>query len=128
MTEKTIAQKLLIKENNRLLLVNTPADLLPSLGPLPAGVTLLKDVDSQADAILLFVANQADLEQHLPGLKVRLAPKGMVWVFYYKLTSKKRGNINRDSINAYAKGLGLEGIAMISVDEDVSALRLKLVS
>jgi len=62
MTEKNVAQKLLIKENNRLLFVNTPAELLPSLGPLPAGVTLLKDVDNQADAILLFTANQAELE------------------------------------------------------------------
>ena len=128
MTEKTVAQKLLIKENNRLLFVNAPAELLPSLGPLPAGVTLLNDVDTQADAILLFVANQAELEQYLPGLKARLAPKGLLWVFYYKLTSKKRGDIHRDSINAYAKSLGLEGIAMISVDEDVSALRLKVVS
>jgi len=118
----------LIKENNRLLFVNAPAGLLPSLGPLPAGVTLLNDVDIQADAILLFAANQAELEQHLPGLKSCLAPKGLLWLFYYKITSEKRGNIHRDSINAYAKGLGLEGIAMISVDEDVSALRLKIVT
>ena len=128
MTEKTVAQKLLIKENNRLQFVNAPVELLPSLGPLPAGVTLLNDVDAQADIILLFTANQVELEQHLPGLKARLAPKGLLWVFYYKLTSKKRGDIHRDSINAYAKGLGLEGIAMISVDEDVSALRLKIVT
>jgi len=49
-------------------------------------------------------------------------------VFYYKLTSKKRGDIHRDSINDYAKSLGLEGIAMISVDEDMSALRLKVIT
>jgi hypothetical protein len=128
MTVKTVAQKLLLKENQHLILVNVPAELLSALGPLPGGVTLLKNVDTRADAILLFVASQADLENHLPELKAQLTPKAMLWVFYYKLTSKKRGNINRDSINAYAKGLGLEGIAMISVDEDVSALRLKLVS
>jgi hypothetical protein len=108
--------------------VNVPTELLPALSPLPAGVTLLTDGDIQADVILLFVANQAELEQHLPGLKARLAPKGMLWVLYNKLTSKKRGDIHRDSINSYAKGLGMEGIAMISVDGDVSALRLKLVT
>ncbi len=128
MTEKTVVQKLLIKENQHLLLVNAPAELLPSLGLLPTGLALVNDMETVVDTILFFTANQAELEKHLPGLKVRLSPKGMLWVFYYKLTSKKRGNINRDSINAYAKGLGLEGIAIISVDEDVSALRLKLVS
>jgi len=127
MTEKITAQRLLIKENNRLLFVNAPAGLLPSLGPLPAGVTVLNDVDTQADTILLFATNQADLEQHLPGFKARLAPKGLLWVFYYKLTSKKRGDIHRDLVNAYTRSLGLEGIAVISVDEDVSALRLKVV-
>ncbi len=36
-------------------------------------------------------------------------------------------NINRDSIAEYALSLGLEGVAIISVDDDWSALRLKLV-
>jgi hypothetical protein len=36
-------------------------------------------------------------------------------------------DIHRDTINAYAKTLGLEGVAMISIDDDWSALRLKLI-
>jgi hypothetical protein len=33
--------------------------------------------------------------------------------------------IHRDSINAYAQTLGLVGVAMISIDDNWSALRLK---
>jgi hypothetical protein len=36
-------------------------------------------------------------------------------------------DINRDTINAYAASLGLQGVAMISIDDDWSALRLKIV-
>ena len=79
------------------------------------------------DVIQLFVANRAELEAQLPGLKLLLAPKGMIWVTYHKGTSKVKTDINRDSINAYAHSIGLEGVAMISIDEDWSALRLKLI-
>ena len=44
---------------------------------------------------------------------------------YHKGTSRVKTDINRDTINAYAHSLGLEGVAMISIDEDWSALRLK---
>jgi hypothetical protein len=47
-------------------------------------------------------------------------------VTYNKGTSKHKTDINRDSINAYAHSIGMEGVAMISLDEDWSALRLKI--
>jgi hypothetical protein len=50
----------------------------------------------------------------------------MLWVTYHKGTSKVKTDIHRDMINAYAHSIGLEGVAMISIDEDWSALRLKL--
>jgi hypothetical protein len=36
-------------------------------------------------------------------------------------------DIHRDTINAYAQTLGLQGVAMISINDDWSALRLKLI-
>jgi len=38
-----------------------------------------------------------------------------------------KNDINRDTINTYAHTIRLEGVAMISIDEDWSALRLKLI-
>jgi len=46
-------------------------------------------------------------------------------VAYHKGTSQIKTDINRDSINAYASTLGFQGVAMISINEDWSALRLK---
>jgi len=40
-----------------------------------------------------------------------------------KLTSALKGAVQRDTINAYAQQNGWIGIAMISIDEDWSAVK-----
>jgi len=127
MSEKSIAQKLFIKPDSRNLLVNPPDGYLAQLGELPQGSVLLNDSSSPVETIQVFVANWSELEQQLPRLKELMAPKGKLWVTYHKGTSKVKTDIHRDSINAYAHTLGLEGVAMISIDENWSALRLKLI-
>ncbi len=125
MPDKTIAQKLSIKPGSKFLLVNPPAGYLASVGELPVGSTLVNDTSTPVEAIQLFVLNRNELESQLPQLKKLLSPKGMLWVTYHKGTSRVKTDINRDTINAYAHSIGLQGVAMISIDEDWSALRLK---
>ena len=51
-----------------------------------------------------------------------------MWIAYLKQTASKATDINRDSINAYAKENGITGVAMISLDLDWSGLRLKRIA
>jgi hypothetical protein len=125
MSDKSITQKLFIKPGIKFLLVNPPDGYLTRMGELPIGTILLSDSSCIVEAIQVFVSNRTELEAQLPMLKELLAPKGMLWVTYHKGTSRVKTDINRDTINAYALTLGLEGVAMISIDEDWSALRLK---
>jgi hypothetical protein len=125
MSEKSIAEKLSIKPGNKYLLVNAPAGYTADMGKLPEGVELLRVSSGRVEAIQVFVANRAELEAQLPRLAGLLSPKGMLWVTYHKGTSKVKTDINRDTINAYAQSLGLQGVAMISIDDDWAALRLK---
>ena len=125
MSEKSIAQKLSIKPGSKFLLVNAPSGYTTQMGELPEGVMLLRDSTSLVDGIQVFVANRAELEAQLPLLAKLLSPKGMLWVSYHKGSSKVKTDINRDTINAYAKSLGLQGVAIISIDDDWAALRLK---
>jgi len=127
MSDKPVAQKLSIKPGSKLLLVNPPAGYVDMMGELPAGAQLLQDAHTPVEAIQAFIANREELEAQLPLLKRRMAPKGMLWITYHKGTSKIKTDINRDSIVAYARTIGLQGVAMISIDEDWAALRLKLV-
>lgn len=127
MAEKSVAQKLMIKEGRSVLLVNPPAGYDALLGDLPPQVTLETQTDAPVDIIQVFVSNRQELEEQLPRLKPLVKPKGMIWVTYYKGTSKTKTDIHRDTIAAYARSLSLEAVAMIAIDEDWSALRLKVV-
>jgi predicted CoA-binding protein len=127
MSDKSVAEKLLIKLAYKVLLVNPPKGYRALLGEVPKGVTFLKEAGDATDLIQVFVASRKELEEQLPRLKPSLAPKGLLWVTYHKGTSKQKSDINRDSIAAYAGTIGLQAVAMISVDDDWSALRLKVV-
>ncbi len=131
MADKTPAQKLLIKPGMSLLVINPPADFTQLLGGLPQDVRTYSQPDqlissgTPADMALAFTKNRQELEEQLSDLKAALSPAGILWIAYHKGTSKTKTDINRDSINAYAQTIGLQGVAMISIDEDWSALRLK---
>lgn len=127
MAEKSVAQKLMLKEGRSVLLVNPPAGYEAQLGELPPQVTMMSQPAEPVDIIQVFVANRAELESQLPQLKPLVKPKGIIWVTYYKGTSKTKTDIHRDTIAAYARSLGMEAVAMIAIDADWSALRLKVV-
>lgn len=75
----------------------------------------------------VFITSKMELETQLGRLKSSLKPKGLLWVTYPKGKAKVTVAINRDSIRENAKTLGLEAVAMISVDDFWSALRLKVI-
>jgi hypothetical protein len=121
---QSLAQKLQIKPGRSLLLINPPAGFADLLADLPA--------DSLSEAapagiVLLFVRSRAELEERLAAATAALSPGGILWAAYPKGTSKTlKADINRDSINAYAQTCGLQGVAMVAIDDDWAALRLKI--
>jgi len=128
MTEKSVAEKLMIKPGRSVLFVNAPENYEKLIGNLPDAVAVFHAPAGEVDIIVAFATSRQELEDQLPRLKPMVKPGGMVWVTYYNGTSRFKTDIHRDSINAYAKTLGMEGVAMISVDADWSALRLKIIS
>jgi hypothetical protein len=125
MPEKTPAQKLLIKAGETVSFVHPPKDLTTLLGPLPQAVQVIEHPHEPLDFILLFADTRQVLEADLPRLKDALKPAGNLWVGYHKGTSGVKSDINRDSIRDYAASVGMETVALISLDADWSAMRLK---
>ncbi|TWI64269.1 Protein of unknown function (DUF3052) [Pseudoduganella lurida] len=123
MSDKTIAEKLYVKNAATIAVLNADARHAFVTGQLPAE----KLVDSgPADLVLLFVHASTELEALLPQARTRLAPKGALWVAYLKGTSKSHAaGLHRDTIRTFAATLGLDSVAMIALDADWSALRLK---
>ena len=125
MAEKTLAQRLAIKEGKTVLVVDPPRGYLGRLGALPKGARLVKSPSEPIDIIQVFVADQEELEAQLARLKGAMAPGGMLWVSYHKGSSGIPTDINRDTIRAYASAIGLQAVAQVAIDDDWSALRLK---
>jgi len=71
------------------------------------------------------VTSKKELDEQLVKLKARLGSKGILWVTYPKGSSRIKADINRDIIREAALSVGLEAVAIFSLDEDWSALRLK---
>jgi hypothetical protein len=126
MSGKTIGEKLMLKPGQTFLLLKPPAGYEESVGALPEGVTPTASASGKVDAVQVFVSSKKELQETLPKLKDIIDPAGMIWVTYPKGTSGIKTDINRDSIRTYAETIGLETVAIFSVNCDWSALRLKI--
>ena len=126
MAGKTIAQKLLIKENYRVILLNQPAGYQAKLGELPQNVTVLEGTAESADLIQIFLTTRLELEENLGNLRARLKPQGLLWITYPKGTSKVETDLNRDIIRGYVESNGFKAVALVAVDDTWSAMRVKV--
>jgi len=123
MTEKTIADKMYVKNASAIAVLNADARHAALIGQLPAQLMV---ADGQpADLVLLFAHSQQELEALLPQAKARLMDKGALWVAYLKCAAKNKADIHRDTIRLHAETLGLDSVAIISMNDEWSALRLK---
>lgn len=123
MADKTIADKLYLKTAKSLAVLNGAVHpgMVAQLPP-----ELVVDGEGKADVVLVFALNQKELDQWWPRALERLGDKGSLWIAFMKHSAPKATDINRDSIFAYAKERGVTGVALISMDADWSAVRLKV--
>jgi hypothetical protein len=125
MSEKSVVQKLLLKPGQKMLLLDAPEGYRRSMAQLPEGARLeVKLV--QADVIQIFVTSMEELKKKLEAVRPILTEKTVLWISYPKGTSKIATDLDRDIIREYAEGVGLTGVSIFSIDEDWSALRLRL--
>ncbi len=121
MTDKTIADKMYLRTAKSLAVFNGEAN--PGiLAQLPHEMITM---DDEADVVLLFALNPVDLDQWWTPALERLGEKGSLWIAYQKQSAPKATDLNKDVIYDYAKERGVTGVALISMDADWSAVRLK---
>jgi hypothetical protein len=121
MADKTITDKLYLKTAKSLAVFN--GEVHPGVvAQLPPDMITEQD---EADVVLLFALNQVDLDKWWTQAMARLGEKGSLWIAFLKQSAPKATDLNKDVIYDYAKERGVTGVALISVDADWSAVRLK---
>ena len=120
----SVAEKLRIRPGALVRVIDPPPGVADALGHLPPGARPTED-PAPADAVLLFVRDDAALRARLPQA---VAPGGedrLLWVAYPKGGSGVATDLNRDRVAAAVVEAGVTAVTQVAIDETWSALRLR---
>jgi len=121
---RSLVDKLGIKPNTRIAIINPPRGYRATLGKLPPGVTVTANARGVLPFIHFFTASRDLLESKLPGLLRALARDGALWVSWPKKTSGVETDITEDVLRAVALPTGLVDVKVAAIDDVWSGLKL----
>jgi hypothetical protein len=125
MTAKPLTERMYIKPNMRVLILNAPQGYDAQLEPLPEGVTLASQPDGLYDVVQVFCYNQHDADTlTLPAIAA-VKPGGALWLCYPKGTAKIKTDINRDKGWEVVTKAGWGGVRQLSIDDTWSTLMFR---
>ncbi len=125
MAERPVADKLKVKPGQKLLILNAPDGYLQTLGTLSQGVEVKTSAGGTFDFVQVFVRSKADVDNSAKTALQALKPGGLLWFTYPKKSSKIKTDISRDEGWDAVRKLGMEGIALIAIDDTWSAMRFR---
>lgn len=124
-----IFSKLNLKGQTEILVLNAPESFEPELAALNNVAVRRNAGDVKEIAFsLAFVTRQKEVDAIAKTVARKAKGDAIVWFAYPKGTSKKyHCEFNRDTGWAALGAAGFEGVRMVAIDEDWSALRFRRV-
>ena len=119
---KTLAQKLFIKPNYKLRLLNAPEGF--DLGELPEGAAL-NSGEAEQDGVILFVKSHAELAEHFAKAVDAVKYDALLWIAYPKQSAKTKADINRDTMFKAVQEWNYDAVTNVAIDDTWSALRFR---
>ncbi len=124
-SEKSLAQKLLIKPGLKVALLHAPPDYRARLDPLPVDVLLTEAPAAGQDVVQVFFTSAADVQARFRPALESLAPGGVLWLCYPKKSSPLQTDISRDHGWEPLTTADWHPVTQISLDVTWSALRFR---
>lgn len=122
-SKRTLKDKLGIKDNFSVYILNAPNTFEKILGPLPVTVKVKKEIENNLDYIHFFTKDESELISHFPKLRDALSKNGMLWLSWPKKTSKIETNLDGNSVRKIGLENGLVDIKVAAIDENWSGLK-----
>lgn len=123
-----VFKKLNYKGQSTVYAINTPESFTINLNSIAHEAEVITDL-SKAKGIefaIVFVTQQALIDQLVPQIAPLLKGDAVLWMCYPKGTSKKyKCDFNRDNGWAIMGKYDLEVVRAVAIDEDWSALRFR---
>lgn len=120
--------KLNYKGQERIAVINGPEGFMSYITGRLESVIIDKHIDPRYpySYIILFVKSVTEVNRITPAALHNLTADGVLWYCYPKKTSKKyKPDLDRDHGWKALTDTGFQGVRMVSVDEDWSALRFR---
>jgi len=108
----------------KIALFGAPSWLLVEMQTQNHYYEIDKLVVSEYDLIWIFENTIGGMELKLKKAQKHIVKNGMIWVSWYKKSSKKPTELDEDIIRATALALDLVDIKVASVNNDWSALKM----
>ena len=119
-----LANKLLIKPDATVLLLNAPIGYARKLEPLPEGVTVIDKRGKPADVVVAFARDSLELKRLASGFAA-LEEDAILWVCYPKGATKAGTDLDRDVLHAAMERHELTGVSLVAFDDTWSAMRFR---
>ncbi|MBT1702603.1 hypothetical protein [Chryseosolibacter indicus] len=123
-----IFKKLNFKDQKQIFILNAPESFMPPLKEMESDTEIkvsLKPAET-IEFVLAFVTKQNEVDMLAEKIARQISVDGIVWFAYPKGTSKKyKCEFNRDTGWTELGKHGFEGVRMVAIDEDWSALRFR---
>ena len=128
MAGKTPAEKMRLKGGMTAALLRVPEGVHGRLG-IPDDVTVVDDPAQAGPAgtgfLLDFATTQAEAEERLRAIAPFIGERTLAWLAYPKGSKAAGRDLNRDTIWAFARSIGLTLVTNVAIDETWSALRVR---
>lgn len=118
-----LPKKLGLKEKQRVALVNPPTDFAATLGELPAGVEVVKQLRAPLDVVVFFTKSESELLKRFGALAAKLTPAGGLWIAWPKKASGVATDLNESVVRQTGLATGLVDNKVCAIDETWSGLR-----
>ena len=117
-----LPKKLGIKDGSVVVLLGAPAHFEDTLGDLPFGVRIHREVFGQADVVLLFAAAQVDLAERFPVAAGVLAERGRLWIIWPKKAARVITDVGEQEVRTFGLARGFVDYKISAIDATWSGL------
>lgn len=107
-----------------MALLGAPDGFDSTLGELPDGVDVRRQVGGPLDVIVFFTTERAHLARHLPALAEAIRPAGGLWVAWPKRSSGVPTDVTENTVREVALPMGLVDNKVCAINDTWSGLRL----
>ena len=118
---KPLVEKLGIKDESVVGLVNAPTDFRHTLGQLPPGAKLCETADNQCNLAIWFNRSADDLQRAISAI-VGWTEYGPAWIAWPKKTSTLAADLSQQVVRDTGLANGLVDYKICAIDKTWSAL------